>query len=174
MKFNFDSVAEAELHTSVPAGTYLCRVADVQEKLARDGSPRWVLRLQVAGGELAGRLAGWDSITWSPRGVHRVQQVLCALGVDARGEVELDASELVGRRAWVSFELEDREDSITGQRKLFLAVPYAGYRPLDGSEDDEEAASYGDNGSVGIDGEGGGGGSSADGPAFEGAAAAAF
>ncbi|MCA8978544.1 MAG: DUF669 domain-containing protein, partial [Planctomycetes bacterium] len=170
MHYDFNTVANAESQTPVPTGTYICRVTEVQEKTARDGSPRWVLRLQVAAGEYAGRLAGWDSITWSPRGVHRVQLVLCALGIDARGEVELEASELLGLKARVRFELEERENTVTGQRRLYLSVPYAGFEPLDGSEEDEAGGCYGDNGSAGIDAEGGDDESSGDGPSLQGVA----
>lgn len=167
MRFDFDSVAYDRMFTSVPEGTHVCHITEVREQTARDGSPRWTFRLVVTTGDFAGRTAGWDSITWSERGVHRVQQVLCALGVDARGEVELEASELIGLRARVRFELEEREDASSGRRELRLRVPYAGYSAL---EDDEEVRDR----SVGIDGEGGEGESSGDGPSLEGAAAAAF
>jgi uncharacterized protein DUF669 len=174
MRYDFNLLADRPAFSSVPEGTYACRVIEVRERTARDGSPRWNLRLEVTTGEYAGRTAGWDSITWSDRGVHRVQQVLCALGIDARGELELDASELIGRQAVVQFELEEREDPGTGKRQLYLRVPYAGFQPLDSAAGLDERSSGRDNGSVGIDGEGGGGGSSADGPSLEGAAAAAF
>lgn len=167
MRFDFDSVASDRMFTSVPEGTHVCHITEVREQTARDGSPRWIFRLVVTTGDFAGRTAGWDSITWSERGVHRVQQVLCALGVDARGEVELDASELIGLRARVRFELEEREDAKTGRRDLWLRVPYAGYSALEDDEEDRDR-------SVGIDAGGGGRESSGDGPSLEGAAAAAF
>lgn len=174
MRYDFGSVANVEVYAAIPAGTYVCRVVNAVERVARDGSPRWNLRFDVAEGEFAGRLAGWDSLTWSPRGIHRVQLVLSALGVDARGEVELDASELVGRTARMRWELEEREDTVSGKRTVRLSVPYSGYEALDESEERAEHDSYGDNGCAGIDAEGGDGESSGDGPSLEGVAGAAF
>lgn len=181
MHFDFSTVAEDDLFTSVPEGRYACSVAEVRESLSKDGSPRWVLKLEVCDGEFAGRTAGWDSLTWSDRGVHRVQLVLCALGVDARGEVELEAEELIGRKAMVSFESELQEDPVTGKRKLWLRVPYDGFKPICADDADEDDAphtgrngSRDHNGRAVIDGEGGDEESSGDGPFIEGAAAAAF
>lgn len=133
MKYDFATQPGPDLFHSVPAGEYACRVTDVRERLARDGSPRWNLRLEVIEGDHAGRTAGWDSITWSDRGVHRVQLVLCALGVDARGEVQLESSDLIGLEARVRFEEEEHEDPRTGRRQLRLRVPYNGFQPLDGA-----------------------------------------
>jgi hypothetical protein len=167
MRFDFSRVEEGTMYTSVPEGTHVCHITEVRERSAKDGSPRWSFRLAVSTGEFAGRTAGWDSITWSERGVHRVQQVLCAFGIDARGELELDASELIGCRARVRFETEEREDPETGRRNLWLRVPYAGYSAL---EDDDEVGDI----PVGIDAGGGRRESSGDGPSLEGAASAAF
>ena len=95
-----------------------------------DGSERWSFRLEVDEGEYAGRTAGWDSITWSERGIHRVKSFLKALGVDVSGRVELAVADLVGLRMRATFELEEREDPLTGRHLLRLRVPYAGYGTL--------------------------------------------
>ena len=189
MKFDFKSVAERDIFSSVPEGIHACRVTEVREGNARDGSPRWNMKLEVIDGEFAGKVAGWDSLTWSERGVHRVQQVLIALGVDARGEVDLEPGELVGCEAHVQFELEEREDPNTGRRQVRLRVPYSGFGPFDGMVADAPApngagtpgapVAWGasranGNGIAGIDAEGGAGGSSADGTSLEDSAAAAF
>jgi hypothetical protein len=131
MRFDFSRVEDIESFVSVPEGTYVCRVADVREGLSRDGSIRWSLRLEVAEGEYAGRTAGWDGLTWSDRGIHRVKRVLQVLGLDVSGELELQPSDLIGLRIRAVFESEEREDSATGVRTLRLRVPYLGYSPAE-------------------------------------------
>jgi hypothetical protein len=139
MRYDFSGVEDVESFVSVPEGRYHCRVAEVREGLARDGSVRWSLRLEVDDGEYAGRTAGWDSLTWSERGVLRVKRVLDALGLDTRGIVEIEPHELVGRRVEAQFQSEEREDPLSGRRVLRLRVPYAGYAPLDGEASPEPA-----------------------------------
>ena len=58
MRFDFSQVQDVESFVSIPEGSYPCRVAEVREGLARDGSVRWSLRLEVLDGEYAGRTAG--------------------------------------------------------------------------------------------------------------------
>ena len=134
MRFDFSQVQDVESFVSIPEGSYPCRVAEVREGLARDGSVRWSLRLEVLAGEYAGRTAGWDGLTWSDRGVLRVQRVLEALGFAVAGEVDIQPSELVGRQVRAAFVAEEREDPLSGRRIVRLRVPYSGYAPLD--EDD--------------------------------------
>jgi hypothetical protein len=132
MQFDFSRVQDIDSFVSIPEGAYVCRVAEVRDGIARDGSPRWSLRLEVARGEYAGRTAGWDSLTWSERGIRRVKRVLEALGFDVSGSVEMSPEDLVGREAHALFQAEEREDPLTGRRVLRLRVPYAGYAPVDG------------------------------------------
>lgn len=129
MRYDFSDVEDADSFVSVPEGEYVCRVTEVREGQSREGAPRWNLRLEVIEGEWAGRTAAWDSLTWSQRGIHRVKLVLTALGLDTRGELEIDSQELVGLEAHVRLMLEEREDPLTGRRQMRLRVPYQGYRP---------------------------------------------
>ena len=103
MRYDFSDVEDIESFVSVPEGEYLCRVAEVREGTARDDSLRWSMRLEVVGGDLSGRTAGWDSITWSPRGIQRVKHVLDAFGFDTEGALDIDSDELLGRQAQVIF-----------------------------------------------------------------------
>jgi hypothetical protein len=132
--YDFSQVEDIESFVSIPEGPYYCRVAEVREGVSRDGSPRWNLRLEVSRGEYAGRTAGWDSLTWSERGIRRVKRVLGALGLDVRGAVEVQPADLLHREAHVLFEPEEREDPLTGRRSVRLRVPYAGFTALDGGD----------------------------------------
>lgn len=131
MRFDFGSVDDVESYISVPEGLHNCRVAEVREGRARDGSVRWSFRLEVLDGEYAGRTAAWDSFTWSERGVYRVKKVLEALGLDVRGELEIESADLVNLQARVKVEPEEREDPVTGRRQVRMRVPYLGYVPLE-------------------------------------------
>lgn len=144
MRFDFSQVQDVESFVSIPEGTYPCRIAEVREGLARDGSVRWSLRLEVLAGEYAGRTAGWDGLTWSDRGVLRVQRVLEALGIEARGEVDLEPDQLVGLSVRAAFVAEEREDPLTGRRTARLRVPYAGYARLEEGEEVDEAVAFAD------------------------------
>jgi hypothetical protein len=128
MHFDFSEVEDVETFISVPEGEHLCRVAEVREGVARDESPRWSLRLELATGECAGRTAGWDSITWSPRGVNRVKHVLEAFGFMVSGQLDLQSAELLGRQARVLFQEEEWEDPESGRRQRRLGVPFIGYQ----------------------------------------------
>ncbi len=127
MNFDFSEIAEGDNLVSVPAGTRLCRVAEVREGVARDGSDRWSLRLEVCEGDFAGRTAAWDSITLSERGIHRVQRVLGALGFDVSGAVEVEIADLVGLAAMVETQIEEWADPNTGCVQKRCAVPYQGF-----------------------------------------------
>ncbi len=146
MRFDFRQVQDVESFVSIPEGRYLCRVAEVREGLARDGSVRWSLRLEVAQGEFAGRTAGWDSLTWSERGIQRVKRVLSAMGLDTSGVLELEPAELVGREVEAMFQAEEREDPLTGRRVLRLRVPFSGYFPAGAEGEVEDEAHLGSEG----------------------------
>src|SRR5262245_28031180 len=129
MRFDFSSVDDVESYVFVPEGEHDCRIADVREGTSRDGSARWSLRLEVLNGEWAGRTAAWDSLTWSERGVYRVKKVLEALGLDVRGELEIEPQDLLNLQARVRVVPEEREDPGTGRGQVRMRVPYLGYAP---------------------------------------------
>src|SRR6185295_3132814 len=122
---------DVESYINVPEGVHNCRVAEVRDGRARDGSVRWSYRLEVIDGEWAGRTAAWDSLTWSERGIYRVKKVLEALGLDVRGELEIEPADLVNLQARVRIVPEEREDPVTGRRQVRNRVPYLGYVRID-------------------------------------------
>jgi hypothetical protein len=132
MRFDFTSVDDVESYVLVPEGLHNCRVAEVRDGRSRDGSVRWSYRLEVIDGEWAGRTAAWDSLTWSERGIYRVKKVLAALGLDVKGVVEIEPTDLVNLRARVRVEPEEREDPQTGKRTVRMRVPYLGYEAYEG------------------------------------------
>ncbi len=143
MRFDFSSVDDVETYVFVPEGEHDCRIADVREGTSRDGSVRWSFRLEVLGGPYAGRTAAWDSLTWSERGVYRVKKVLEALGLDVKGELEIDPNDLIDLQARVRVIPEEREDPVTGRRQVRMRVPYLGYAPV-GSNGGDGSGGRGD------------------------------
>ena len=127
MRYDFSLVEDEDNLATIPEGVYLCRVAEVRDGRARDGSVQWGIRLEVAEGEYAGRTAAWDRLTWSERGVRRVKRVLAALGFDVDGPLEIAPEDLVGRAARVAARPPRR----AGQRGA--PGPVAGARPQAGS-----------------------------------------
>ena len=131
MKLDFTHLDDTDSFVSIPEGFYRCRVAEVRPGETREGQPRWGLRLEVAQGEYAGRMAAWDGLTFSERGLPRVKFVLEQLGFDTSTPLELGPDDLLEREAFVQLQTESREDPLSGRRIERLKVPYQGYVSLD-------------------------------------------
>ena len=127
MEIDFDSQNHLSDYVTVPAGTYVCRIAEVRPGSTRAGDERWSLRLVVAQGQHVGKQAAWDSLVFSTRGRARVRMVFAALGLPATGKVEVTPQDLEGRTALV--EVRPAEyTSPNGQVVRRNEVPYDGYR----------------------------------------------
>jgi hypothetical protein len=127
MRIDFSRVEDVEAFASVPEGAYRVKVAEVRTSTTRDGDPLWGLRLEVVDGLYAGRIAAWDNLAWSERGLRRVKHVLEHFGFDVSGDLELAPEDLDGLEALVQVQHEEREDPITGTRQVRSSVPYLGY-----------------------------------------------
>ncbi|KAA3609514.1 MAG: hypothetical protein DWQ01_09285 [Planctomycetota bacterium] len=130
MKLDFSQVEDIEDLRAVPEGEYVCRVAEVRVSTSPSGHLRWGLRWEVVQGEFQGRTACWDSLHWTERGLSRAKYVLKVLGFEAEGQMELEAGELENRQALVVCVPEEREDPVSGIRRLMNRVPFSGYRAL--------------------------------------------
>jgi len=130
MKINFTEVTDIEDLRAIPPGEYPCQVAEVRESRSPAGHMRWGIRWEVLTGDWEGRTACWDSLHWSDRSLPRAKYVLQTLGVPAEGVTDLEASALVGLKALVTITPEEREDPVTGVRRLTNRVPFAGYASL--------------------------------------------
>lgn len=129
MKIDWDCVEGATDYVTVPAGTYLCKITEVQTGSTRAGDDRWGLRLTVAEGEFIGRQAAWDSLVFSPRGLARVRQVFTALRLPTQGHTDVDPEDLMGRQAFVEVRHGEYRSPETGQVVRRNEVPYSAYTP---------------------------------------------
>lgn len=127
MKIDLSHIEDIEDLRAVPAGEYHCRIAEVRESESPAGHTRWGLRWEVLSGDYLGRTACWDSLHWSERGLPRVKYALQSFGLPTDGELNLQPGALVGLEAMVSIQPEEREDPVTGIRRVQNRVPFAGY-----------------------------------------------
>lgn len=144
MEIDFDAQDAISDFITVPAGTYLCRIAEVRTGTTRAGDERWSMRLVVAEGQHVGKQAAWDSLVFSVRGRTRARTVLHALGLPSSGKVELAPTDLEDCTAFVEVRPSEYE-SPSGQVIRRNEVPYDGYRPADGataSEPDVDAGAH--------------------------------
>jgi hypothetical protein len=116
---------------TVPAGAYVCRVAQVRPGTTRAGDERWSLRVVIADGPHVGKDAAWDSLVFSTRGRMRARAVLAALGLPTVGRVTIEPSDLMGRVALVEVRPAEyvSPDGTTVRRN---EVPYDGWRSAEG------------------------------------------
>lgn len=129
MEIDFDASDRVSDFVTVPAGTYLCRVAEVRPGATRAGDERWSLRLVVAEGQHVGKQAAWDSLVFSARGRVRARTVLQALGLPASGKVQIEPADLEGRTALVEVRPAEYQ-SPSGDMIRRNEVPYDGYRAV--------------------------------------------
>ncbi len=133
MEIDFDSTESVSDYVTVPAGTYLCRIAEVRQGTTRAGDDRWSLRLVVAEGQHVGKQAAWDNLIFSARGQARVRLVMHALGLPSSGKVQIDPGDVEDRSALVEIRPAEYQNS-AGQVVRRNEVPYDGYRAVpDGS-----------------------------------------
>lgn len=125
---------EVKDFTSVPPGTYIVQIVEVRYGVARDGSPRWSLRFEVADASYTGetpgfgaveagyigRTAGWGSLTWNERGMRDVGKLLSALGHDTSREFEIEGPDIHGCFLRMTFERTERVDELTARRSIRL------------------------------------------------------
>ena len=125
MQINFDEIDSIGEYQPVPEGTYVCRVARVDEARSSRGDDMWKLRLEIEDGEHAGRVI-FDRLVFSPRAMPRVKRICQCLGVRVEGQLELTADMLVGRRCQVRVLVGDYIDQ-DGEARTNNTVPYDGY-----------------------------------------------
>ena len=142
MEIDFDAKDSVSDFISVPAGTYLCRIAEIRIGTTRAGDERWSMRLVVAEGQHVGKQAAWDSLVFSTRGRSRARLVLQALGMPTRGKVEIEPADLEGRSALVTVRPAEYE-STAGNVVRRNEVPYDGYRAAEAGADDASAENQG-------------------------------
>jgi hypothetical protein len=129
MEIDFDQKGSTSDFVTVPAGTYVCRVAEVRAGQTRAGDERWSMRLVVAAGQHVGKQAAWDSLVFSTRGRSRARTVLQALGLPSSGKVQIEPADIEGKTALVEVRPSEYE-APSGETVRRNEVPYDGFRAV--------------------------------------------
>ena len=134
MEIDFDETDSTADYVTIPAGTYLCRIAEVRPGTTRAGDERWSLRLVVAEGHHVGKQAAWDSLVFSARGRARARLVMHALGLPSTGKVTVQPDDLIDREAFVEVRPAEYQNAL-GTMIRRNEVPYEGYRAVPADTD---------------------------------------
>lgn len=126
-KFNADAIDDANDYSPIPPGVYEAEVQKVEEKQSDKGTCYWTITLEVIDGQYKGRTFK-DKIFFTDKGFKRVKLVLKRLGLKMEGEVNPQKDDILGRRALVNLEIEDREWE--GKTYRNNKVPFDGYQPI--------------------------------------------
>ena len=86
----FDTTTPAESPEPVPAGEYPVRAVDARLGENRRGTPQYVMRLEIADGEHAGRRLVWRAYL-SPAALPHSKRDLARLGLGTYGQLETGA-----------------------------------------------------------------------------------
>jgi hypothetical protein len=116
----------------VEDGTYRMRVGEVRPARTGDGRESWMLRMELDGGDLAGRTAVLDWLNFTERGLHRVRLVLAALGFDVSASMDVEPEELLGRVADVRIATQESRRESDGRLLRRSRVAYDGWSPAAG------------------------------------------
>lgn len=139
-RIDFSKASDERKFSPLPAGRYLCRLAEVEETTTRSGEPMWRLRFTVAKGRHEGRYIR-DRVAFTPKAIKRVRALCAALGVRAAGKGELTPEQVEGRRCYVRVRIDQYENR-DGQMTPCNEVAFDGYEPArrDEAADADEGA----------------------------------
>ena len=126
---DFNTIDDVQDFTPLPEGTYLCRLADVEEATTQYGDDMWKLRFIVESGEHRGRYI-FDNMVFSEAALKRAKLICSRLGLDVSGELDLTPSVITNRTCNVSVNIEEYKDQ-EGNVKSRNVVPFAGYERAD-------------------------------------------
>ena len=133
-RINFATIDSVSDFAPLPDGDYVCSLADIETDVTRAGDPMWKLRWAVESGEYAGRIL-FDNLAFSAKAMPRVKLICASCGLDVSGEVDLEPTMLLGKRASVSVFIEEFRDD-QGAAKVRNRIPFGGYAPICTADDD--------------------------------------
>ena len=133
-----DSVKTFEL---IPAGEYKAEIIGVDEKYTKSsGLPLWNIKAKIIEGDYEDRLF-WDMWTFGPDMKDSSQDKLRirtklnfkALGYDMSKPVDIDAEDIIGKKALVTLKQSSYKKD--GEVIPKNQVPFDGWKRLEGAED---------------------------------------
>lgn len=125
MRVNWNGVDEAQDYGPVPAGTYLCRVAEAKAATTRYDDDMWKLTLEIAEGRYKGKQI-WDNVVFSQGAMPRAKLICRCLGLETEGETDIYPEDLRNRTAYVTVTVEEYVNK-DGENRERNSVTYGGY-----------------------------------------------
>jgi hypothetical protein len=133
-KINFSHVPDVSNPPPLPDGTYDCCLVGIDKGVSRFGDPLWKLRWSVESGEYAGRPL-FGNLVFSPKAMPRVKRICESCGMDVSGELDLEPTMLMGKRARITTYVKLVTDQY-GASKARNEIPYDGYAAIAANDDD--------------------------------------
>ena len=135
MQIDPDEGSDVDDYVIVEEGTYPLRIESIKPRNNADGDVSWMLRLVLLEGERAGRVAAFDWLNFSERGMHRVRSILSSLGFDVSVPIQVEPADLEGKVANVRLINQETVHPDTGRHQRRSRVPYDGWSPCPNAED---------------------------------------
>ena len=127
MRIEASEGADVDDFVVVEDGEYRMRVGEVRPGEGAAGRAAWMLRMELVGGDLAGRTAVLDWLNFTDRGLRRVRMVLAALGFDVTVSMDVEPEELLGREAMVRIATQESRRESDGRLLRRSRVAYDGW-----------------------------------------------
>lgn len=124
---DFSDVDDALDFSPLPPGPYLCRLTAIDDsERTGAGDEMWALRFTVDEGEHEGHYI-YDRISFGHKALPRVKLLCSRMGIDISGPLNLTPDLLMGRRVWVTVDIEEYDDQKSKTRRERNKVPFAGF-----------------------------------------------
>ncbi|HLA49812.1 MAG TPA: DUF669 domain-containing protein [Thermodesulfovibrionia bacterium] len=140
---DFPNIPDNENVELVPAGSYIVKVVDVKECVAKStGNKFWVFVFEIVDGNYKGTILK-DTLFFTERAFPRVKLVCSRLGLPVDNAVDLMPSMLIGKGCILTVKVEQARDADglpkrnrEGNEYDINIVPFAGYARCENIEED--------------------------------------
>jgi hypothetical protein len=110
IRVDFEGVPDPSEFSVLPAGEYLTRVVEAEEKIGKQsGNEYLALKYQVIGGKYDGTII-YDNMFYTELSLPRLKFMLREFGFNVEGSIEFDGSALVGKPMALTTTVEHEED----------------------------------------------------------------
>jgi hypothetical protein len=129
-KIEFDKIDDANIYEPIPAGRYLCELAEIKETATKNGDEMWELKFVVLESGLYENRIIFDRMVFSEKAMPRIKLICSRLGIDTTRSMDLLPANLLYKRCYLHVVIEDYTDYEGIQKKRNI-VPYAGYEKME-------------------------------------------
>jgi hypothetical protein len=107
---NWDEIAKGEI---LPEGKYAARIDKVEEKVSKPpkNNPYWQVTFTLTEEPHTGRKA-WDKFMLSTDALWKLKNLLDAIGLEVKGEADLDSNDLLQQEVGIVIKHETYEGQL--------------------------------------------------------------